>query len=488
MINSQKNVAVITAFFALGGTLAGCSSTPKSTQTAGVTSQPAQPGVVPAVVIEKSGNFELIPIAGKFVAKRTKLDNGLKLIVVEDDSSPTFAYYTWMDVGSRNEVFGKTGLAHLFEHLMFKGTKNHKEGEFDAILEKAGVEGENAFTSTDHTVYHQELPKEHLELIMNLESDRMNNLVVNDDSFKTEREVVQEERRMRKENSPEGMIYQTLFETAYIDHPYHWPVIGYEQDLNMMSAQDARDFYEHYYTPDRATVVVVGDVDADKVLKLAKKYYGNLQAKNTPNVEHKTETPQVAQRRKKLELNIQVEKLWMAYKIGPSNTADTPVFEVIQAILSDGMNSRLNRALVDNGIAASVGSGSFSLRDPGLFAIMADLQKGKHVTLAEPIITRELERLKNNPVSEDELKRAKNLIRFHFLERLATHGGQAYSYGEFETEAGGMERLVALQNEIQAVTPEQIMKTSKEYFKSSGVTVVVGVPKKTIEKKNGSNL
>jgi zinc protease len=423
------------------------------------------------------GDFEVIPVVGNFVAKKTVLKNGLTLIVLKDSSSPTFAYQTWFKVGSRNEVIGKTGLAHLFEHLMFKGTKNHKEGEFDALLEQAGAEGENAFTTTDHTVYVQEMPKDHLDLISSLESDRMVNLIVNDASFKTEREVVQNERRFRKENSPEGTMYQTLFETAFTSHPYHWPVIGYEQDLNLMSAQDARDFYERYYTPDRAIVVVVGDVNEKDVLKRVKKVYGSIQPKNIPDAEISPEPEQNAQRRKKLHLNLQVEKLWMAYKVPAAASPESPIFEVIQGVLTEGMNSRLNRALVDSGIATGVSSGSFAMKDPGLFVFMADLQKGKGSVLAETVIKRELERLKNAPVQEDELKRAKNLIRFHFFERMATSNGKANFIGEFESRSGNFQAGVELQKKIQEVTPEMIQAAAKQYFVTRKLTVVVGSPK-----------
>lgn len=457
-------------FFGIVLLAAACSHAPRSLDpkesTGGAITQ-----------IEREGDFEVIPVAGKFVAKRTRLANGLKLIVVEDPSSPTFAYQTWFNVGSRNEVFGKTGLAHLFEHMMFKGTKNKPSGQFSAILDRLGAEGENAFTSNDHTVYVQELPKAHLETIMDLESDRMSQLIVDEAAFKTEREVVQNERRMRKENSPEGTMYQTMFETAFVEHPYHWPVIGYEQDLNLMSAQDARDFYQRYYSPDRATVVVVGDVDADKTLRLIKKYYGHLTAKNQADDPVPTEPQQTAQRRKKLVLNLQVEKLWMAYKTGPRSSPETPVLEVIQALLSDGMNSRLNRALVDTGIATSVSSGSFALRHPGLFVIFADLQTQKRASLAEPIIIRELERLKNQLVTEDELKRAKNLIRFHFLERLAKHSDMAHILGDYETETGGIENIPDLLSKIAAVSPEQVQATAKNLFQSKGLNVIVGVGK-----------
>jgi len=436
-------------------------------------------GLPETAEISKDGDFEVIPVVGNFVAKRAKLPNGLRLIVLKDDSSPTFAYQTWFDVGSRNEVVGKTGLAHLFEHLMFKGTKNHKEGEFDALLEQAGVEGENAFTTNDHTVYIQELPKsdDNLDLIMGLESDRMVNLLVNDQSFKTEREVVQNERRFRKENSPEGTMYQTLFETAFTTHPYHWPVIGYEQDLNIMSSQDARDFYERYYSPDRATVVVVGDVNANDVLKKVKKYYGHILAKNTPDGNIPVEPEQKAQRRRRLHLNIQVNKVWMAYKVPGADSPDTPVFELIQGLLTDGMNSRLNRALIDSGIATDVSSGSFSLKDPGLFVIMTDLQKGKGTILAESVIQRELDRLKNSLVRDDELNRAKNLIRFHFYERMSTASGKANFLGQYESVYGNFQAGIDLQRKIQEVTPEMVQDVAKRYFVTRHLTVVVGTPK-----------
>ena len=340
------------------------------------------------------------------------------------------------------------------------------------------MEGENAFTSNDHTVYVQELPNQHLDMIVNLESDRMVNLIVNDQSFKTEREVVKNERRYRKENSPEGTLYEIMFETAFIDSPYHWPVIGYEQDLNLMAAQDARDFYERYYSPDRATIVVVGDVDENEVIAKVEKAYGALEAKHTLDGEIKHDPEQTAQRRKKVPLNIQSEKIWMAYKIPEANHPDTPVFEMIEGILTDGMNSRLNRALVNTGIATGVSSGSFSLRDPGLFVFMGDLQKGKSAALAESIILREIERLKHTLVSDEELQRAKNVTRFHFYEKLATASGKAHFLGEFETTYGNFEAGLNLQKDIMNVTPERIQQVTNQYFDTKKMTVLTGVPKK----------
>ena len=463
---TQKYIVLLTTLLALG-----CSHAPKKSDSTAAIS-----GAQVANVI-REGRFEVVPLIGNFVAKRAVLNNGLKLIVVRDSSSPTFAYETFMRVGSRNEIMGKTGLAHFFEHLMFKGTTQHKEGEFDHLLESAGVVGENAYTTNDQTVFVQELPKDQLDLIIGLESDRMHNLVVNEDSFKAEREVVLNEQRFRSQNSPEGTLYQALFESAYIDSPYHWPVIGYVQDLNMMTAQDARDFYEHFYSPDRATVVVVGDVDANDVLKKVEKAYGSLAAKNTPDGEIKKDPEQTAQRRKKLSLNIQNEKLILAYKVGPSDAPETPALELLQGVLSEGMNSRLDRALVDTGIASSVSSGSFSLRDPGIYVIMADLQKGKSSLLAEQIILREIERMKTNLVHEDELVRAKNLIRFHFLESMASSGGKARFIGDAETYPGKVENQLKMENDIQSVTAEMVQQVAQKFFVTQSLTVITGVPK-----------
>ncbi len=428
--------------------------------------------------IEKSGSFEVIPFAGNFKVKRARLPNGLRMLLLQDSSSPTFAYQTWFDVGSRNEQTGKTGLAHLFEHMMFKGTKNHKEGEFDSLLEQAGAEGENAFTSNDHTVYIQELPRERFDLISDLEADRMVNLIVNDASFKTEREVVQNERRFRKENSAEGTMYQTLMETAFQEHPYHWPVIGYEQDLNAMGAQDARDFYERFYSPDRATIVIVGDVDPESAYSRIEKKYGHIPPKKTPDEPAQPESPQKAQRRKRLELNVEVEKLWVAFKIPEMNSSEFPVFEAIQGLLTEARSGRLNRALKDAGIAADVASGSLSLRDPGLFMIDVDLQKGKPALLAESVLMREIERLKTIAVPAEELERAKNVMRFRFLERLSTASGKANFIGQSETELGSLERGLELQERIREVTPAMVQETVRKYFHAGGMTILSAVPKK----------
>lgn len=209
-----------------------------------------------------------------------ELENGLKLIVLEDHSAPTFAYHTWFSVGSMDEDPKYTGLAHLFEHMMFKATKNHPDGDFDHILESAGAEGENAFTNRDYTGYVQSLPRhgkrDNLELIAELESDRMVNLIVDEEVLNKEREVVQNERRFRNENSPEGKMYERVYELAFKKHSYHWPVIGYEEHLQRTKAKECYEFYKRYYAPNNATIVIVGDVKHTDALNIVSKYYGAI--------------------------------------------------------------------------------------------------------------------------------------------------------------------------------------------------------------------
>lgn len=423
----------------------------------------------------KTISSEKKPLVGSFEVQRTVLGNGLKILVVEDHSSPTFAYQTWFNVGSRDEVLGKTGLAHLFEHLMFKATSQHPEGEFDRILESAGVEDENAFTSWDYTAYIQELPRDKLDLIAKLESDRMVHLVVNDQSFKTEREVVQNERRFRNENSPDGMIDQNLYEMAFLHHPYHWPIIGYEKDLAQMTSQDARDFYHAYYSPNHATIVVVGDVSNDEVVRMIQKYYGGIPAQNSPIHAIIEEPTQTSVRRKTLPLNIQIEKLTMSFHMPSITHPDIPAIFLLDAVLTGGKSSRLERALIETGIASTIETSPMEQKDPTLFLFESNLQRGRKAEQAESVILRELAKLSRQPVSEAELQRAKNRAQFSFYQRLDSSAEKANFLGRFETMTGNFESGLELQRKMMAVTPEQLQAVVQKYFSAKTRTVVTGV-------------
>lgn len=421
-----------------------------------------------------------VPFFGKYRAYRHQLENGLKLVMIRDTSSPTFSIQTWFNVGSRNEKKGYTGLAHLFEHMMFKQTKNLKEGEFDKQLEEAGAEGENAFTSHDYTAYVQELPSDRLELVLKLESDRMVNLIVDDHAFKTEREVVQNERRFRNENSPDGTMWQELFNTAYTTHPYHWPVIGYEEDLKRMSAEDARKFYENYYAPNRATIVIVGDIDPFYTFKLVKQYYGKIRSRELAKELVKSipaEPEQKSARQKTMKLNIQVEKLMMAYHVPGVASDDTSVLAVIQALLTEGKNPRLEKSLVDSGIASHVGSGSYENVDPSLFVFTANLQAKKKADQAVDIILKELERLKTQKVPTEELKKAKNIAQFQFIESFNSNSQKAHFIGHYETVLGHFKEGIKSADSVMNVNSVDIMRVAKKYFSPTNRTSITGVPK-----------
>jgi zinc protease len=437
--------------------------------------KPARPGSPSAP--EDIAKHEVLPFVGSFQVHRFALDNGMRLLVVEDHRSPTFAYQTFFRVGSRNEAKGRTGLAHLFEHMMFKETKNLKDGEFDRTLESAGVEGENAYTSWDHTVYVQELPKTQLDLVARLEAERMVNLVVNDASFKTETEVVQNERRYRYENNPDGVLFQELMGLAFTTHPYHWPVIGYQEDLAAMSAEDARAFYRAYYSPNHATVVVVGDVVPSEVLATVEKHYGGLAAQPAPDAAIAAEPEQVSPRRKALRLNMQIEKLLIGYHIPNALHPDYAAMYLLESVVAGGKSSRLHRALVETGIASSVESYALDGKDPQLFVVGANMQSGKRAAQAESAVLRELARLAREPVPAAELERAKNRASFKFYDDLESNSEKARFLGQWEDLAGDFRAGLGLFERVRKLGPADIQAAAKKVFDPKGRTVVTGVMK-----------
>jgi len=422
---------------------------------------------------------ETIPwISPGMPVHRWTLPNGLKLIVLENHSSPTFAWQTWFRVGSRDESPGKTGLAHLFEHMMFKGTRFRKDGEFSRLLDEAGAEGENAFTSQDHTAYIQDLPVESLELIASLESERMRDLIVDEAAFSTEREVVQNERRMRTENSPDGTIYQELFGLAFDKQAYHWPVIGYEADLSSMKAEDAREFYDRWYRPNNATIVVVGDVQPARVLELVRKKYGKLEAGQAAPRNTTLDPPILKPRKKELRLNIQSEKLMLGYRAPEADHADTPAILMLDAVLAAGKSSRLSRALVETGIASVAYGYPLMNVAPSLYLVGATLQPGRKAGDAEQRILREISLLAGKAPSKAEMSRALNQLEFAFYSQLSTHAGIANFLGEGETDLGRFEKEFEFRDSLRKVTPEQVQAAARKWLSPESRVTLVGKPKK----------
>lgn len=431
----------------------------------------------PAKILERS----VLPLVGNLKVHRTVFDNGLKLLVVPDDSSPTFAFQIWYRVGSRDENVKYTGLAHLFEHMMFKDTKNRPDGEFDRVLEQAGAEGGNAYTTQDVTVYIQELPKGKLDLIMELEADRMVNLIVNDKSFKTETNVVQNERKFRYENNPDGKIYQEGFDMAFTKHPYHWPVIGYREDLDRMTADDARKFYEAHYIPSHATIVISGAVTPEEGIAATQKFFGNLkdptaQATAKP-ADRPAEPEQKAARKRELRLNMQVPKITVSYRIPGTNHADIPALRVALGILSNGKSSRIHKALVDSGVASNADCYEHDHGDPTLAMFFVGLQKGKSPALAEKLLLAEIAKLAKTPPSAEEMKRIRNRLSFGFYEGLNSNPERARFLGHFESISGSFEAGLKQFKTVMDVQANDVSRVIAKYFKPEARNTVVGMPK-----------
>lgn len=418
--------------------------------------------------------------SSKFVGEskvhRYRLSNGLKVLILEDHSSPTFAYHTWFDVGSKDEQKGLTGLAHLFEHMMFKETKNLKDGQFDRQLEAAGAEGENAFTSRDYTGYIQSLPSDKLDLIARLEADRMHNLLVDEKALDTEREVVQNERRFRKENSPDGQLYERLFQLAYTKHSYQWPVIGYEADLIAAKKGDAEAFYKRFYAPNNANIIIVGDVDPDKTMTTITKYYGHLPTSKIDRHEPNKEPEQRGERTDTKALKIQVPKLMMAFHIVDLNHPDFPVLEVLRDVLTTGKGSRLQKKLIDGGIATEVDIENTENRYPGLFVFFVNMQKGKTAEQAQAVIEQEINSIINGRVSASEISSAIAMHRFQTYDGLASNYRKAYFLGLYETVATRFERGIEILDALKSVSSKDLARVARTYLKKDNRTVVIGVP------------
>ena len=431
-----------------------------------------------------------IPLIGSWCVVRSTLKNGLKVLLSEDHSSATFAYQTWMSVGSRNEIPGKTGLAHFFEHLMFKETAapgpvgaerlRPEERLFTRRLEMNGAQGVNAFTTTDHTVYVQELPQGKLSIVASSEADRMMHLIINEQSFASEREVVQNERRFRNENNPEGLIHQALHELAFEQHPYHWPVIGYAEDLERMIVEDARSFYETHYRPQNATVVIVGDLDPDETLSTIKHLYGSLSPKTQPSagISPPAPEPKITQvRRKELKLNIQAEKLALGYIVPAARDTNSPILELIVQLLSGGNSARLDRTLLDGGLASNVWISYHPGVDPSLLSITVDLQKGANARQTETLILDQIKTLERGAITDQELARAKNKLNYSLYRALESQEHRALWLGFQESVLGGFEEGLVQHRRTQTLSSQDVKRVLLRIFNENSRVVVTASPK-----------
>ncbi|MBI4042925.1 MAG: insulinase family protein [Deltaproteobacteria bacterium] len=416
---------------------------------------------------------------GNFTVKRYTLPNGLTILIGRIPNSPVFAYQTWFKVGSRNEREGRSGLAHLFEHLMFKGTKNYAEGEMDRIMEERGSDP-NASTFFDWTYYRQALPssKENIELVARFEADRMVNLILDQKQLDSEREVVLNERRFRIDNDVQGKMYEQLYALSFEHHHYHWPIIGWAEDLKAASLADCTDFYRAYYAPNNAVITVIGDLNENEILYFIEKYYAPLASQKLPEVLIPKEPEQKKEKRNVIQFETPAEKLLLGYRIPENRHRDLASIEVLDAILFKGKSSRLYRTLVfDKGIASEIESWVGFMIDPGLYEIQINMRAPQKGMDAEKTIDAELERIQKESVTEDELEKAKNMLDAEFFRELVSNEGKARALGTFEVVAGDFAYLGEYRKRVRAVSVEDVLRVANRYLAQKNRTVISVLPK-----------
>lgn len=406
-----------------------------------------------------------------------KLDNGLKLIVQEDHRSPVVVSQVWYRAGSLDEVNGKTGVAHVLEHMMFKGTKQVPSGKFSRLIAAAGGK-ENAFTSTDYTCYFQQLEKSNLPLSFKLEADRMVNLQLTEEDFAKEIKVVMEERRWRTDDKPQSQVNEAFQGVVYRAHPYARPVIGFMNDLENMTVEDAREWYRNWYAPNNATLVVVGDVNAQEVYALAKKHFGHLKPKVLPVRKPQMEPAQIGERRVVVKAPAKLPYLLMGYHVpalaNPETDWEPYALEVLAGVLSGNPAARLNQKLVREtqlAIDASAGYDLLARGRQSLFALDGTPSEGKTVVELEAALLQQIENIKDSGVTVEELDRVKAGVIAADVYKRDSMFYQGMQLGTIETIGFPWKILQDYPAKLRAVTQEQVQAVANKYLRKDNLTI-----------------
>ena len=419
----------------------------------------------------------LVPAhAQNFPIKEHTTPNGMKVLVQEDPSTPNVAMYTWFHVGSRNEHEGITGISHFFEHMMFNGAKKYGHGEFDNTMGFAGGNN-NAYTSNDVTVYQDWFPASALETIFDLEADRIQYLAFDPPVIKSEREVVYSERRLRTDNSNPGLLNEQLEAAAYTAAPYHWPVVGWPTDIEAWTIDDLKAYFAMGYSPNNATMVVVGGIKAEDVFALADKYIGPIPTHATPPPVRTKEPVQQGERRVTVSKFAQAPLLDIAWHAVDAKSPDFYTFQLLDNILTDGQSSRMYRSIVDQQqLATGVRGGLGPMLDPGLFELSSQPRKGVPVEKLESAIYAELTKLQTDGPTPDELQKAKNQEIAGYYRSLRSIAGRAQVIGSQEVISGDYHKMATVESSINAVTAADIQRVLKQYFQPTNRTVAILIP------------
>jgi zinc protease len=405
------------------------------------------------------------------------LPNGLTVILSEDHSTPIVHLQLWYHVGSKNEKPGRTGFAHLFEHLMFKGSRNVEPEGHTSLISSVGGQA-NAYTEDDVTVFWETVPSQFLPLILWLEGDRMTTLRINQETFTNEREVVKEERRMRVDNQPFGRLSEIIYDQAFSTHPYKHTTIGSMQDLESASVEDVRDFYRTYYVPENATLALVGDFDPAQAKDLVNEYLARVPKAERPVPRDiPKEPPQTRERRVTLETPWPLPAVVVAHHITYDGTADSYPLHIVSKVLSDGQTSRIYKKLVyDKRLAVAAFGGANLIEDPNLFYAVAIVQPGKTPQEAIDALIEELDLLKSEPISDQELQRTKNQFARDYILGRETN----------QQKAGQLAHAIVIHRDIktadgefeifQNITKADVQRVARTYFTAENRLVITLQP------------
>jgi len=395
------------------------------------------------------------------VVRHLQLGNGLQLLLLQDDSAPVVAYHTWFGVGSRHERAGSTGIAHLFEHLMFKGTRRVPGTEFDRRLEEAGV-STNAATWLDWTCYTHDLPRDQLDLVARLEADRTVELVLTSERVEPEREVVRNERLLRVDNDHEGLLYERLYASLFPAHPYGHPTIGWMPDIEAITLAQCTEFYHRYYAPDNATVVIVGDVDPAAALDILAARYDGLEPQGRPPDAGSPPARVTGETREPVLLDISNEKVVVAWSMPRAASADVPAVRALVDLLFGSDSARVHRVLVEEKeLATSVDAWSGSFKLAGVLEVQMDLHPGTDPEEVLRILDDEIDRIAAEPPSTREMERVRNRLLLARTRADIPVGSRAHSLGHFHTTVGDYRALFELRTAQDRVTAEDIRRVAE---------------------------
>ena len=404
------------------------------------------------------------------------LKNGMKVLVQPDHSIPNVALYIFYRIGSRNEHPGTTGLSHFFEHMMFNGAKKYGPGELDKVMEAHGGSN-NAYTTRDVTVYQDWFPRSALSLIYDIEADRIRDLSFDPQKIKSEREVVASERRLSVDNENNGTLDEQLWATSYIAHPYQWPVVGWMSDIEHWTMEDLKHHFAMGYSPNNATMVVVGDVSAEEIFQLCAQYLEAIPTYAPPPPVTTLEPEQLGERRLIVHKPAELPLLMLAYHIPQTNSPDYYALNILRTILFQGESSRMYQRLVDKDqIALSVNSAVEPAFDPTIVEIVAQPKQGVDPQTCEKAMYEELERAKSAAISDTELEKAKNIRLVEFYREMRTISGRANTIGTYEVFFGDYNKLFDAAKNYTAVTKEDVQRVAKAYFGPNNRTVATLLP------------